>query len=188
MAEPLPTPPEGKLTREEYRRWAEAQPRGRSELVSGEVFAMAPERIAHAEVKAAAWLALRQAIRAAGVPFQALPDGITVEVDENTDFEPDAMVNCGDRPDGNAVAAPNPVVVVEVTSPGTRSVDTGYKLTGYFLVPSIRHYLVVLTERRMLFHHSRRDDGGIETRVVASGRVELDPPGISITVEELFEG
>jgi Uma2 family endonuclease len=187
MAEPLPVPP-GKLTREEYRRWAEAQPRGRSELISGEIFAMAPERIAHAEIKAAAWLALRQAIRAAGVACQAFPDGITVEIDDNTDFEPDAVVNCGERPDGNAVAAPNPVVVVEVTSPGTRSVDTGYKLTGYFRVPSIRHYLVVLTERRMVVHHARRDDGGIETRMVASGRIEMEPPGIAITVEELFEG
>jgi hypothetical protein len=39
----------------------------------------------------------------------------------------------------------------------------------------------------MLVHHARRADGGIETRTVASGRVELDPPGIAITVEELFE-
>ena len=66
MADPLPTPPTGKLTREEYRRWAEAQPRGRFELVAGEVVAMSPERIAHARIKANAWLALRQAIAAAG--------------------------------------------------------------------------------------------------------------------------
>jgi Uma2 family endonuclease len=185
MAEPLPTPP-GKMTREEYRRWAEAQPRGRSELIGGEVFAMSPERIGHAETKAAAWLALREAIKAADVACRALPDGITVEVDENTDYEPDVLVNCGERPDRNAVAAPNPVIVVEVTSPSTRSVDTGFKLAGYFRVPSIRHYLVLLTEKRMLIHYSRRDDGGIDTRMVASGRVELDPPGITVAVEDLF--
>ena len=187
MAETLPTLPAGKLTRDEYRRWAEAQPSGRAERIDGEVVAMSPERIAHAEIKAAAWLALRQAIKASGVMCQALPDGVTVEVDEATDFEPDAIVNCGERPDGNAVAAPNPVVVVEVTSPGTRSVDTGYKLTGYFRVPSIRHYLIVLTDRRMVVHHARREDGGIETRMVVSGRIEMEPPGIAISVEELFE-
>ena len=77
--------------------------------------------------------------------------------------------------------------MVEVTSPGTRSVDTGYKLTGYFRVPSIAHYLIVLTERRMLVHHARRADGGIETRMVTSGQIELDPPGITISVEELFD-
>ena len=96
------------------------------------------------------------------------------------------MVNCGERPDGNAVAAPNPAVVVELTSQGTRSVDTGYKLTGYFRVPSIRHYFVLMTERWILTQHSRCDDGGIETRMLASGRVDLGPPSIVITVEDLL--
>ncbi len=126
------------LSREEYRRWAEAQPRGRYERVGGEVVAMAPERGAHLEIKAATWLALRQAI-AAGVPCQALPDGATVEIDDETDYEPDAVVNCGERMARDAVAVPNPVVVVEVLSPSTRSVDTGAKLTDYFRVPSVRH-------------------------------------------------
>lgn len=31
------------LSREEYRRWTEAEPRGRPELVAGEVMAMAAE-------------------------------------------------------------------------------------------------------------------------------------------------
>ena len=79
------------------------------------------------------------------------------------------------------------MVVVEVTSPGTLSVDTGFKLTDYFRVPSIRHYLIVVTERRMVVHHARRDDGAIDTRMAASGRVALDPPGITISVEDFFE-
>ncbi len=186
MAEPLPTPP-GKMNREEYRRWSEAQPRGRSELVAGEVIAMAPERFVHARIKAAAWLALVRAIDAAGVDCEAVTDGITVEVDETTVYEPDAMVNCGPPADENATAAPSPVVVVEVTSPGNRSVDTNYKLTDYFRVPSVQHYLVLLTGRRVLVHHSRREDGTIDTRMVAAGRVELDPPGIAVTVEAMFE-
>src|SRR5918994_2725283 len=145
MAEPLPVPP-GKLTREEYRRWAEAQPCGRYELVAGEVVAMSPERAEHIEIKAAAWLALRQAMRAAGVDCRAYADGFTVEVDDDTLYEPDALVNCGARPEGGAGRAPNPVVVVEVTSPGTQSVNTGLKLADYFRVPSIHHYLIVMTE------------------------------------------
>ena len=148
---------------------------------------MSPERAAHIDLKAAAWLALRQAIRAAGVLCRAYADGFTVEVDDTTVYEPDALVNCGDRPAKNVTKAPNPVVVVEVTSPSTQSVDTGSKLTGYFRVPSIRHYLIVVTERRMVVHHARRDEDKIETRIVASGRIELDPPGIAITLEELFE-
>lgn len=186
MAEPLPTPP-GKMTREEYRRWAEAQPRGRFELVAGEVVAMAPERAAHIDTKAAAWLALRVAIKSAGVDCRAYADGFTVEVDDGTVYEPDALVNCGARPSANAIVAPNPVVVVEVTSPGTRTVDTGVKLADYFRVPTIHHYLVLMTEKRMVVHYARGSDGKVETHLVASGRIEMAPPGIAITVEELFE-
>ncbi len=78
------------------------------------------------------------------------------------------------------------MVVVEVTSPDTRSVDSGAKLAGYFRVPSIQHYLIPVTERRLAIHHRRREDGGGDTRMVASGRLELAPPGIAVSVNELF--
>lgn len=185
MAEPVPKPP-GTLTRDEYRAWAMAQP-GRHELVDGEAVAMAQGRIAHAQAKAMAWLLLRNAIAAAGLPCQALPDGITVEVDETTEYEPDALVNCGDRPGPDAVAAPNPVIVVEVVSPSSKSVDSGRKLADYFRVPSIQHYLIVVTERRTVVHHRRGEAGAIGTSLVASGSIMLDPPGIAISVEALFE-
>lgn len=174
------------LSRTEYRRWAEAQPRGRYERVAGEVVAMAPERVAHVRVKARTWLALDRAIRAAGLPCEALANGITVEVGDDTDYEPDAVVNCGAPIAGDEVAAPNPVIVVEVLSPSTQSVDTGAKLTDYFKVPSIRHYLIIRADRRAVVHHHRRDDGGIETRLAAEGRIALDPPGIEIAVEDFY--
>ncbi len=184
MGKPLSTPP--KMTREEYRRWAEAQPRGRYELVEGEIVAMAPERVAHLRVKAAAWLTLRQAIAAAGVACEALADGVTVEAGDNTDYEPDAVVNCGERIAGDAIAAPNPVVVVEVLSPSTQSVDTGAKLADYFRVPSIQHYLIVRADRHAVIHHRRRDDAGIDTQLITEGQIALNPPGISIQVEDLY--
>lgn len=172
-------------SRAEYRRWAEAQPRGRFERVAGEVIAMAPERIAHIRVKTGIWLALRQAIRAAGLPCEALGDGATVEVGDDTDYEPDAVVNCGERIAGDEVAALNPIIVVEVLSPSTQSVDTGAKLADYFRVPSIQHYLIARADRRSVIHHRRRD-GGIETRIAAEGRIALDPPGIEIAVEDFY--
>ncbi len=186
MTEPLSIPP-GRLNRDDYRHWAEAQPHGRFEFVADEVVAMSPERAEHIDAKAAAWRALRQAIRATGVPCRAYADGFTVEVDDNTVYDPDALVNCGDRPGRDATKAPNPVIVAEVTSPGTRSVDTGFKLADYLRVPSIHHYLILMPERRLVVHHARRADSEIETRIVASGRIGLDAPGIAITLEELFE-
>lgn len=186
MGHPLPQTPVV-LSREEYRRWAEAQPRGRHELIAGEVVAMAPERIAHIRVKARVWAALDRSVRAAGLPCEAFADGITVEVGDDTDCEPDAVVACGERLSGDAIAASNPVVVAEVLSPSTRSVDTGAKLVDYFRVPSIQHYLIVRADRRAVIHHRRRGDGTVETRFIGEGRIALDPPGLDVAVEEFYE-
>ncbi len=174
------------LARKDYRLWAETQPHGRHERIAGEIVAMAPERGAHLRVKAATWLALRQAILAAGLPCEALPDGATVEVGDDTDYEPDAVVTCGERMGDDAVVAPNPVIVVEVLSPSTCSVDTGAKLVDYFRVPSIRHYLIVRADRRSVVHHRRRDDGGIETSIAVEGTILLEPPGLRLAVEDFY--
>ena len=171
-------------TREEFRHWCDAQPRGRFERVDGRIVAMAPERGAHLRMKMAVYKALERAIAAAGVDCQALPDGVTVETGDS-DYEPDALVNCGERMGDEAIAAPNPVVAVEVLSPGTAATDTGGKLAGYFRVPSIAHYLIVHPTRRVVTHH-RRVGTRIETLPVVNGPIVLDPPGIVITVEELY--
>ena len=101
-------------------------------------------------------------------------------------YEPDAVVNSGPPIRDDAIAAPNPVIVVEALSPGTRGVDTGAKLDGYFRVPSIIHYLIVLRAKRGVIHHRRAPDGDIDTRIVSSGRIALDPPGIALDSDEIY--
>jgi len=52
MAKPATDPgPEIRMTRDEYRLWAEHQPTGRFERIEGVVVAMAPERASHADRK-----------------------------------------------------------------------------------------------------------------------------------------
>ncbi len=171
-------------SREEYRAWCALQPRGRFERVDGRIVAMAAERGAHLRAKAAVYVALNRAVLDAGVPCQALPDGATVETGDS-DYEPDALVNCGEPMADDAVAAPNPVIVVEVLSPGTASTDTGGKLAGYFRVPSITHYLIIHPTRRTIVHHRRMEDG-IVTQIIVSGPVAMTPPGIVVTAEEIY--
>jgi Uma2 family endonuclease len=179
--------PELRMSREDYRRWAAEQPTGRFERVEGLVVAMAAERANHADRKALAWLALRRAIAAADLPCHAYPDGMTVEVGES-DYEPDAVVRCGDPLPGDAVVVPDPLVVVEVLSPSTRGTDLTRKLWDYFSLPSVRHYLIVWADQPRVIHHRRRDDGeGIETRIIAAGAIRLDPPGLLIAVEEIYQ-
>jgi Uma2 family endonuclease len=173
-----------RYTREEFRRWCESQPKGRFERVDGRIVAMAPERGAHLRVKGAVYQALVRAVTEAGVQCQALLDGATVETGDS-DYEPDALVNSGEAMGDDAIAAPNPGIVVEVLSPGTRATDTGGKLADYFRVSSVMHYLIVHPTRRTVIHHRRKDDG-IDTHILFSGPIAMNPPGIVITVEELY--
>ena len=173
-------------SRAEFRRWAEAQPRGRYERVAGTVVPRAPLCIGQVRVKMRAWLALDQAIRAAGLSCEALGDGLAVEVGDDTDYQPHAVVNDGEPMPGDEVAASNPVIVVEVLWPSAQSVYTGVRLADYFQVPSIRHYLIIRADRRAVIHHRRRDDDGVETWLAAEGRIALDPPGIEVAIEDLY--
>lgn len=175
-----------RLTRTEFRQWAATQ-EARYERLAGEPVAMSPERTIHIHLKYQIWTELKRGIRTAGLECEVIGDGITVEIDDDTDYEPDAVVNCGPPNDPNAVVASNPVVVVEVLSPSTQSVDTTDKLADYFRVPSIQHYLIVRTVRREIIHHSRTKDG-IATRIVNIGTIHLDPPGIALGVNEVYTG
>jgi Uma2 family endonuclease len=133
-------------------------------------------------------MALRRAIAAKGHSCQAFPDGMSVRVDDRTVYEPDALLRCGPPLPGDAVEVGDPVVVVEVVSPSSRGVDRGVKLAGYFSLPSVRHYLIVDTEKRVIIHHRRDEEGQIGVRILHDGTLALDPPGLEIDVSDTFDG
>lgn len=181
--------PRARMTADAFIAWAMEQPEGeRYELVQGEIVAMAPERSAHALTKARVWRALDDAIAAAGLRCTAYPDGMSVEIDADTVYEPDALVRCGEPLPDEAVKLHDPLIVVEVLSPSTRARDAGAKLEDYFRLPSLRHYLIVKTENRSVIHHRRGEAGRIETRILrGSGRLGLEPPGLVLVVESFFQ-
>ncbi len=174
-----------RMTRTEYRAWSERQPTGRFERIEGVVVATAPEQVEHNDRKMLAWLALRHAVRDAGVPCHVNGDGMTVEVGDS-DYEPDAILYCGQRLSPGTTTVPNPLVIVEVLSPGTSATDRAWKLREYFLLPSVRHYLIVWADRQQIVHHHRDDADAIGTAVVTKGEIRLDPPGITVSVEEIY--
>jgi Uma2 family endonuclease len=176
------------FTADEFIAWAMEQPTGRYELDNGVVVAMAPERVSHALAKSQAWLALREAIAGRGLGCQALPDGVTLRIDDRTVYEPDALVRCGPPLPGDAIEVADPIVVVEAVSPSSKGVDRGVKLAGYFSLPSVRHYLIVDTDKRVVIHHRRDEEGRIGARIFREGSVALDPPGLAIEVRDIFDG
>ena len=173
-----------RMTADGYLAWVEQQPTGRYELVNGQVVAMNPERVEHIETKLAVALALRDAL--ADSSCHTLGDGMAVQVDDATVYEPDALVYCGERLARGTTVFSAPVVVVEILSPGTKTVDTTRKLEGYFKLESVRHYLIVDPEQRTIVHHARNDKDGIATTLHSSGELTLAAIGAQIPVEAFF--
>jgi Uma2 family endonuclease len=171
------------MTVDEYLAWGESQSeRQRTELINGQVVFMPAERLVHSLVKGNAFVALREAIKSAGVPCQAVIDGPGLRIDEHTVYEPDGLVYCGPGPARDALLIANPIIVVEVLSPTTRHSDTSAKLIGYFKLASVAHYLVLDPDLRTVTHHTRT---GVPT-ILNSGPLRLDPPGLDLTVEDLL--
>jgi Uma2 family endonuclease len=181
----MSTPAQRKMTVDEFLLWAEGQ-EGRWELYNGVPYLMAPERVGHGKVKFAVQIALLQGIRKAGLPCHMLPDGATVRVSQHVAHEPDALVYCGQELPSDAIEVPNPTIVVEVASPSTRKVDASLKLTGYFSLASVQHYLIIDPDGPPVIHHRRQADGTILTTIVHDGVLTLAPPGIDVAVAEIF--
>jgi Uma2 family endonuclease len=171
------------MTVEDYLAWSDGQSeRQRTELINGQIVVMPSERIAHSRVKGSAYLALARAVKKGNLPCEALPDGPGIRIDDHTVYEPDALVFCGGAPSPGSMLIPNPVILVEVLSPTTSHHDTSAKLIGYFKLPSVAHYLAIDPDARTVTHHRRSQLPDL----VNSGPLRLDPPGLDITVEELF--
>ena len=170
----------------EFLAWTEAQPDDRYELVDGEIVAMTRDTVRHNRAKAAAWRALDDAVRAAGLSCVVLVDGVGVAIGDNTVRIPDVLVQCGTEPDPDSVLIESPLVVVEVVSRSSERDDTDSKLVEYFSVASIAHYLIIFPEKRAVVHHQRNARGTLDTRIVSEGDIKLSPPGMMVTFAALL--
>lgn len=175
-----------RMTVKEFIPWAMARPETEHyELIAGEVVARAPERAMHARAKGRLYRRLAEAIEAAGLPCTPFPSGMAVMVDAETLYEPDMLVRCGEKLPGDALFVTDPVIVAEILSPATSAVDTGNKFVDYFRLASLRHYLLLRPDKRVIIHHECNAHGDIAARIVHDGKLRLDPPGIDLT--DIFE-
>jgi len=177
--------PKHKMPVDDFLAWA-ATENGRWELFDGVPVEMSPERVIHGRVKYLAAKAVERAIERAGVPCQFLLDSVAVRIDKHRSYQPDVLVHCGEPLPDDAIEVPNPIVVVEILSPGNAMKDLRDKLLGYFQVPSIMHYPIVDPDKRLIIHHARGDGDVIATRIISAGPLQLDPPGVETTVADFF--
>ena len=80
----------------------------------------------------------------------------------------------------------NPIVIVEVLSPGTADYDRVEKTAHYKRIPSLRELVLVAHDTRQL-EVWRRDEGGAWTHSAASsGAVSLPSVGCTLSVADAY--
>ena len=159
-----------------YLEW-EARQDLRFELVDGVVHAMTGGTTGYDIVANALRAELRQ--RFVGKACRLQGPNLKVRAGENSRY-PDALIDCGRRDLGAAVAS-EPVAVFEVLSPGTAHVDQGLKLRDYNGLQSVRTYVILEATQPRALVYRRVDGTGLSLENVEL----LDGPEGSVTIPEL---
>jgi Uma2 family endonuclease len=167
-------------TVEEFEIWHARQPE-RWEFIRGEPRMMAPASMNHSIIKRNIGFALQAALARRGC--EALVDGPQILTDEISAI-PDVVVTCSPIDHASPVIA-EPVIIVEVMSPSSEQNDTGLRWLAYRNIPSLRHYLVLSQDQRLVHIHSRAGDIWRE-RFLSAGALELEEPPVRLELDDLY--
>ena len=178
--------PRDTMTSDEFLAWDE-QAQGRFELHDGVVIELTGQTATHGDKKFAAQVALKTAIAKANVQCHMLPDGMAVRISSKKVYKPDGLVYGGPRVPGETREIADPIIIAEVLSKSTRNVDQGEKVYAYFSLPSVQHYIVIDPERPPVIHHARQSETSYLTRLMHTGGIELNSPGVTIDVTQLLD-
>jgi Uma2 family endonuclease len=178
---------ERSFTVEEYVRFEDASPE-RHEYVAGRVYAMTGGSARHNAIALDVVDALRSAAR--GGPCRTFASDLRLRVAADAFYYPDVMAVCGPI-DMEARVVEAPSLVVEVASPSTRRIDRGEKLLAYRAIETLRLYLIVEQDQRLVERHWRDGAGAWQHESVtdaAGGRIPVSAPSTILTLDAIYEG
>jgi len=178
------TPSATRITIDEYLDLDEGEIK--HEYIDGVAYAMAGGTLEHSLIATNIAGHLRGVLRERPCQVYTSDARLAVEATRLRTY-PDVTVVCGDvsRTD-RGISMTNPIVVVEVASPGTEGWDRGGKFRHYRHVASLREYLVVSSDERLVEHHIRGDRGIWTLRDVQEGTVELGSIACTLPLEEIY--
>ena len=100
-------------------------------------------------------------------------------------FYPDVSVVCGAPVyhGRSKVVVTNPILVAEVLSPSTSSMDRGDKMRDYLEIETLAVYLLISQTEPRVEMFSRREDGGWSYDTVSGMEAILSIPALSIMLK-----
>lgn len=182
-ADPLPRA----MSIPEYLAFEEASGE-RHEYLRGEVYAMAGGTPDHARIIANMTVVLGGVLR--GRPCAVYSSDLRIRSEQTDLFTyADVAVVCGklERSVHDASSVTNPILVVEVLSPGTESYDRGAKAEHYRRIPSLKELVLVNHALARVEVFRKNDAGRFEWFIFEEHeQAELASLGVSVPVAEVY--
>ncbi len=114
----------------------------RYEYHQGKVLAMAGATLTHNEITGNIYIKLRGGLSGKGC--RTFMENVKLEVVKNSFYAyPDVMVTCDARDLDDNLIQRFPILITEVLSKSTQSIDKITKLRKYQQIPTLRYYLLV---------------------------------------------
>jgi Uma2 family endonuclease len=157
----------------------------RYELIDGRVVAMAPPNPRHSAMTGRLARLIGNALTPPCEVF--VEAGIVTPTRADTYLQADLAVSC--RPlgqQGRDVA--EPILVVEVESPGTARHDREVKLGRYQELASLQEILLVASAERRVQLWRRKGDGWSAQDVTGDAVLELESCALDIPLADLYAG
>ncbi|MDX2285676.1 MAG: Uma2 family endonuclease [Bacteroidia bacterium] len=84
----------------------------------------------------------------------------------------------------------SPWLIVEVLSESSTRKDLGFKMLEYFKLPSLRHYIVIAQDLRLVHHYQRQEGGRWLVELLSEPDETLVLPewGLALSLAELYAG
>jgi len=176
-----------KMTVAEFLRWEDGTDT-RYELLGGRVFAMAPPAVSHGMLSLRLGARIEAALRTRPPCIGQSEAGIARADRDDTCYVADLAVTCTPPQRGQQLLS-DPVLIVEILSPGTALFDRQVKVADYRRIPSVEEILLI--DSASVFAEVLRRAGGQWITELVQGReaaLSLASIGLTVTMSELYEG
>jgi Uma2 family endonuclease len=179
-------PASKRMTVAEFLGWEDGTDT-RYELLDGTPVAMAPPAVAHGMLSLRLGARIEAALRARPPRIGQSEAGIVKPDRDDTCYIADLAVTCIPPPPGQQLLA-EPVLIVEVLSPGTAVYDRQTKVADYRRIPSVEEILLI--DSASVFAEVLRRSGEQWITELVQGReatLSLASISLTVTMADLYE-
>ncbi|MGE5658100.1 MAG: Uma2 family endonuclease [Actinomycetota bacterium] len=174
------------LTPQQYLDWEEKQSL-KYEYIDGEVLAMTGGTIPHNDLAVNLTTLLKNHLRGKGCKVSMADAKVGVS-ESGPFYYPDVMVSCDERDKKAIQVIYNPCLIAEVLSPSTEAKDRGKKFRNYRRISSLREYVLIGFEQKVIECYRLNDRGIWELYTYSEGdEVELKSVDFCGSIELIYE-